>query len=315
MRGLSSAVQAEILFGLQERCRRGVITYLYQLRIFTRHLRGAGVVTIADVDVARLPGHVRRLVQELQDAIARGSTAEAEQHKDVWDMGVFGHGRKRLDFTVIVQRWLRDAVKHWVLEELPLRRGPNVVGVLRDHVNSIGVLGNSLRLHRPDKGMHPAVLGRADVVAFLNRLKHRESSGLISGYRRRKIAQHAALVLRECRAMGLARPGRPMAGLDPEFAFRRNDLPPVPKDDGPGRALPDSVLAALISALDRLQAAAGREVRADLHRFQEQPRRTQTRGQRRHRRTDHRTQTACAGTLPAHGAGRSCAAAKGIPQP
>ena len=55
--------------------------------------------------------------------VSRGSTAEAEQHKDVWDMGVFGHGRKRLDFTVIVQPWLRDAVKHWVLEELPLRQG------------------------------------------------------------------------------------------------------------------------------------------------------------------------------------------------
>jgi integrase len=261
VRGLPSAVQAEILFGLQERCRRGVITYLGQLRIFTRHLRGADVISIADFDVARLPRHVRRLAQELQDALSRGSTAEAEQHKDIWDMGVFGHGRKRLDFTVIHQPWLRDAVKQWVLEELPLRRGPNVVGVLRDHVNSIGVLGDSLRLHRPDNGMNPAVLGRADIVAFLNRLKHRESTGLISGYRRRKIAQHAALVLGECRAMGLARPDRPMAGLDPEFAFRRNDLPPVPKDDGPGRALPDSVLAALIAALDRLEVSAGHDVR------------------------------------------------------
>ena len=348
MRGLSSAVQAEILFGLQERCRRGVITYLYQLRIFTRHLRVAGVVSIADFDVAQLPRHVRRLGQELQDAISRGSTAEAEQHKDVWDMSVFGHGRKRLDFTVIAQPWLRDAAKHWVLEELPLRRGPNIVGVLRDHVNSIGVLGNSLRLHRPDEGMHPAVLGRADIVAFLNRLKHQESTGLISGYRRRKIAQHAALVLRECRAMGLARPDRPMAGLDPEFAFRRNDLPPVPNDDGPGRALPDSVLAALIAALDRLASLGGtrcprggptahrhrppasrdlppavglprpgprRQVRADLHRLQEQPRRTPAGDQRRHRRIDHRTQTAGAGTLPGHSAGRSRAAATGIPQP
>ena len=216
MRGLSSAVQAEILFGLQERCRRGVITYLYQLRIFTRHLRAAGVaVSIADIDVARLPRHVRRLGQELQDAIAGGVTAEDEQRKDVWDMGVFGHGRKRLDFTVIPQPWLREAAKHWVLEELPLRRGPNVVAVLRDHVNSIGELGDSLRLHRDDQGMHPGELGRADIVAFLNRLKHQESTGQISAHRRRKIAQHAALVLRECRAMGLARPERPMAGLDP----------------------------------------------------------------------------------------------------
>jgi hypothetical protein len=28
--------------------------------------------------------------------------------------------RKRLDFTVIHQPWLRDAAKHWMLEELPL---------------------------------------------------------------------------------------------------------------------------------------------------------------------------------------------------
>jgi len=70
MRGLPCAVQAEILFGLQERCRRGVITYLYQLRIVTRHLRVAGVVSIADIEVARLPGHVRRLAQELQDVLS-----------------------------------------------------------------------------------------------------------------------------------------------------------------------------------------------------------------------------------------------------
>ena len=34
LHGLTSQVQAEILFGLQQRCRRSVITYLYQLRLF-----------------------------------------------------------------------------------------------------------------------------------------------------------------------------------------------------------------------------------------------------------------------------------------
>jgi hypothetical protein len=94
-------------------------------------------------------------------------------------MSVFGHGRKRLDFTVIAQPWLRTATKHWVLEELPVRRGPQRRRCsARDHVNSIGVLGNSLRLHRPDEGsMNMAVLDRADIVAFLNRLKHQESAG------------------------------------------------------------------------------------------------------------------------------------------
>jgi integrase len=261
MRGLSPTVQAEILFGLQERCRRGVITYLYQLRIVTRRLRAAGAVTITDVDATQLPCHLRRLAVELQDAIARGATPAEEQRKDIWDMSVFGHGRKRLAFTVIPQPWLRDAAKQWVLEEMPLRRGPNVVAVLRDHVNSIGQLGDSMRLHRSDEGMRPAELGRSDIVAFLNRLKHQESSGDISAHQRRKVAQHAALVLRECRAIGLTRPNRSLAGLNQEFTFRRNDLPPVPKEDGPGRALPDPVLAALIGALDQLEAAAGRATR------------------------------------------------------
>ncbi|MDF3313594.1 site-specific integrase [Rhodococcus sp. T2V] len=262
LRGLTPLVQAEILFGLQQRCGRDVITHLYQLRVFTRSLRSHGVATIVDVDASTLPRHIRPLVQELQAAVSESTTGpDSEQHKDIWNMRVFGHGRKRLDFTVVAQPWLRSAAKHWVLEELPLRRGPNVVAVLRDHVNSVAALGNSLRLHRPDDGMDPAALGRADIVAFLNRLRHQESAGDLSAYQRRKTAQHAALVLRECRALGLARPGRPLAGLSQEFTFRRHDLPPVPKDDAPGRALPDSVLTALIAALDRLEAAGGRDIR------------------------------------------------------
>ena len=137
LHGLTSQVQAEILFGLQQRCRRSVITYLYQLRLFVGHLRTADAGTIVGFDVEQLPKHVRPMVQELQSAESR-SRPEAEQHKDIWDMTVFGHGRKRMDFTVIAQPWLRNAAKHWVLEELPVRRGLNIVDGLRDHVNSVG---------------------------------------------------------------------------------------------------------------------------------------------------------------------------------
>ena len=70
---------------------------------------------------------------------------------------------------MIPQACLRDAAKQCVLEEMPLRRGPNVVAVLRDHVNNIGQLGDSMRLHRSDEGMRPAVFRRSDIVAFLNR--------------------------------------------------------------------------------------------------------------------------------------------------
>ncbi len=47
LRGLAPLVQAQILFGLQERCRFGAVTYLYQLRIFCRRLLAGGCATIA----------------------------------------------------------------------------------------------------------------------------------------------------------------------------------------------------------------------------------------------------------------------------
>jgi hypothetical protein len=54
--GLAPRVQAEVLFGLQERCRHGALTYLYQLRIFCRRLLAADASTIFSVDPSlRIP--------------------------------------------------------------------------------------------------------------------------------------------------------------------------------------------------------------------------------------------------------------------
>ena len=47
---------------------------------------------------------------------------EKERAKDIWQLQVFGLPGK-LDFTGISQRWLREAVKWWAAEDLPLRRG------------------------------------------------------------------------------------------------------------------------------------------------------------------------------------------------
>jgi hypothetical protein len=48
-----------------------------------------------------------------------------------------------------------------------------------------------------------------------------------------------------------------MAGLSHDFAFRRHELPAVPKGGGPGRALPDSVLAVLVAATTSNIASGG----------------------------------------------------------
>jgi hypothetical protein len=233
LRGLVPLVQAEILFGLQERCRHGALTYLYQLRVICRRLLGVRAPTITGFEVSRLARHHRALAQDLQQAVLRaGTSPEDEQRKDIWNTAVLGHGRRRvIDFTGISQTWLREALKRWVVEELPTRRGDHATAILQDHVHRTGELSASLRLHRDDHGDDPPALGRADIIAFLSRLKHRQATGQMSSWRRSTTCRQVAMILRECRALGLTRHGQPMAGLPDDFAVRRDDIPQQASDD------------------------------------------------------------------------------------
>ncbi len=264
LRGLAPRVQAEVLFGLEERCRHGALTYVYQLRIFCRRLLAASASTIFSVEASQLPGHQQALARDLQQAVSRaGISPEREQRKDIWDTAVLGHGRRRvIDFTGISQDWLREAVKQWVAEELPTRRGDHATAILQDHVRRAEELSASLRLHRDDRGDDPRALGRADIIAFLAWLKHREASGHISSWRRSRTCRHVAMMLRECRALGLTRCGQPMAGLPDDFAIRPGDIPQQPANGQPGRALPAGVLNQLIGALAALEQASGPGIRA-----------------------------------------------------
>jgi integrase len=264
LRGLALRVQAELLFGLQERCRHGALTYLYQLRIFCRRLLAAGASTILSVEASQFASHQQALLLDLQQAVSRaGISPEQEQRKDIWNTAVLGHGRRRvIDFTGISQDWLRQAVKQWVAEELPTRRGDHATAILQDHVRRAAELSASLRLHRDDHGDDPRALGRADIIAFLARLRHLEAGGRISAWRRSTTCRHLAMMLRECRALGLGRPGQPMAGLPGDFAIRRSDIPQHPAGGEAGRALPAGVLNQLIGALPALEQASGPDVRA-----------------------------------------------------
>jgi integrase len=264
LRGLAPLVQAEILLGLQERCRYGALTYLYQLRIICRRLLDIHASTITGFDVSRLARHHRALAQDLQQAVLRaGTSPEDEQRKDIWNTAVLGHGRRRvIDFTGISQTWLREALKRWAAEELPTRRGDHATAILQDHVHRIGELSASLRLHRDDHGDDPRALGRGDIIAFLSRLQHRQATGQMSSWRRSTTCRQVAMILRECRALGLTRPGQPMSGLPDDFAVRRDDIPQQAFDHEPSRALPAGVLNQLIAALPLLEQSAGAALRA-----------------------------------------------------
>ncbi len=205
MRGLASLVQAQILFGLQERCRQGALTRLSELRIICRRLLAVGAQAIGGFDDPWFDHRHRALLRDLQQAVqlARASPDD-EQRKDIWNTVVLGHGRRRvIDFTGISQPWLREAVKQWAAEELPARRGDHATSNLQSHVRRVEELSASLRLHRDDHGDDPSALGRADIIAFLSRLSHRRATGQVSSWSHSVTCRQVAMILRECRALGL----------------------------------------------------------------------------------------------------------------
>jgi hypothetical protein len=252
LRGLSPLLQAELLYGLQERARGNTQARLQAIRGVGHLLRTATVASFLDLDPTTISANTyRQLVFDVQTAVRRAfSSPELERAKDVWDMGVFGLGKnQRIDFTIVSQPWLRAGTKHWVFEEIPTRYGTGVATIMRDHVVAVGELSASLRTHRTDHGDVSAVLGRTDIVTFLNRLAHLVATGRMSDKRRRVVCREVAKVLRESRDLGLTRPGQPMARLPDDFALRKDDIPPEPDDEEPGRALPREVIAQLIDGL------------------------------------------------------------------
>jgi hypothetical protein len=200
---------------LQQRCRRGVKTKIQIVRGLANLLRDAGVGSITELPTASGgPEGYLELAANIQAALAcvLGSP-EAEQRKDVWAMGVFGLGGT-IDFTGLSQERLRAALKRWVAKELPTRRGKGIVNAMRDHVNAVKELSDSLRAHRPDHGAIPAVLGRGDIVALLTRVQHLEATGTISARQRLQRLRKIAKVLRDLRALIAER----ISGPDPAEA-------------------------------------------------------------------------------------------------
>ncbi|WP_280491306.1 tyrosine-type recombinase/integrase [Nocardia asiatica] len=262
LRGLPEPVVTELLLGLQLRCAEGVRTPLRTLRNFTHKLRAQQVSTVADLTGI---AHERNMIAFWRSIMAHlrrvSSTPEKERSKDIWDATVFGH-RGTINFAGIRQRWLRETAKEWAFEDLPTRRGNAVANVVQAKIKCLQMLSDSLSLQRDDQGEIPALLGRADIVAFLNRLAYLETTALeISRNRRVRICRDTARILRDVRGLGLAQAGRPAAGLADDFTFRRGDTPDELVDDDAGRALPEAVLRLLYEALPTLEERSSREAR------------------------------------------------------
>lgn len=262
LRGIPPLVVAEILYGLQERARAGVKTTQVYFRPYCCLLRGEGAASITDVALTGKPQYQVELGGSFLRSVRRlEMTPETERHKDEWDLFVFGHAG-RLTFTGISQPWLREAVKRWAFDELPLRRGDAVASGAQQKVNSVGRLSESLRLQRADHGGVIGAVGRGDITAFCSRLAFLAAQGQISERLRWTFSRNARMVLGRCRSIGLTRQGQPLHGLPDDFTVLREDIPDEPEEeDTAGKDLPAEVMRALTSDLATLEAASGREVR------------------------------------------------------
>lgn len=264
LRGLPPLVVAQVLVGLQQRCRvDGVITKEGELRSVCDDLRRAQVASIHDYQVAPnrslgFAGLVRALATHARRMLA---TPASEVLGDLWDLSVFGHSGT-VSFAGLSQPWLRQAAKAWAADDLPRRRiraGRRTSGGLavRHHITALALLSESLR-QRTDRGMHPAALGRADIDAFLNRLGFLAASRVISADARVRAAREVGHVLSRVRAMGLTRPGAMAGGLGPDFTIATADIPVKGDPPTTGRDIPASIMTQICSHLGLLRSASMR---------------------------------------------------------
>lgn len=257
-RALPPLVIAQLLVGLQQRCRLDVVkTKESDLRALCDDLRRRQVTSIVDYVAQEtralgFKGLAHSLITHARRALA---TPESEVLKDTWDLTLFGH-RGTADFTKISQGWLRETAKRWAADDLPKRRvRPDRItsgGVaIRHHIGCLARLSQSLRM-RPDRGQDPAALGRADMESFLHRLAYLHSAGKITADARLRACREVRHVLTRARMMGLTRPGGVAAGLGEDFAIHLADIPLQPEPGEAGRDLPTEIMRQLCARLDEL---------------------------------------------------------------
>ncbi|WP_030767149.1 MULTISPECIES: tyrosine-type recombinase/integrase [unclassified Streptomyces] len=260
LRGLPAQVVSEILYGLQELVRHGVMQREHTLRPFCDRLRTQQVVSLTELDLTPVSREARRLANGILRHLGRfGLTPETERHKDVWAGFAFGLDGK-IHFEKISQPWLREATKAWALDDIPRRRGKSRPHV-QNRVNAIAELSTSLRLNRPDHGSDIRAVARKDLLIFLNRLTFLRQQGDISATTHVKLVRNTRNLLNRMRTLGLVLPDQPLHGLCDTFGLRPEDVPDDPEDSKVGRDLPAEVMTQLCQSLDLLSPTGASEIR------------------------------------------------------
>jgi len=264
LRGINERVRLEILYGLQvaiDEGRNARGSAVARTVDFLRENDAGSVLELADHEYTRAK-HLGAVF--LRFTIARVQTAVADPDlevvKDVWNLRVFGYPGA-LDFSALIQPWLRETAKQWALAMLSRPWAAN--GRVGERISALAVLSTSLA-SRPDGGTDRRSLGRVDIVAFTNRVAHLSVAGTLSRDQHARVIALVARFLRQCREQGLGRKGGPMSGLPDDFALGRRDRVPRPTGDKEGKALPEAVMDQLLSdeSLQLLEDRSGPDWRA-----------------------------------------------------
>lgn len=263
-KGLPEQMILQILVGIQYRSDNGTRTFLTVVRAVVEAAREADARSIFELDIAprgRKNHVLLAMIASIRTGVHRSlATPESEYANDLWDLAVFG-ARGTISFTALHQLWLRRAAKHWVAEDLPLHRGRKAGHGHRSVVGCLNRLSESLRLTRDDNGDDPATLGRKDIVNFLNRLAHLQSTGQISMHTRVKTCRDVRRVLDDVRTFRLAEDDSQLPDLPADFALRKTDIPREPKRGAPCRDIPINALRGISENLHRLERCHGIGIR------------------------------------------------------
>lgn len=256
LRGLPTLLRVELLYSIGCRAADQVSVVTGGMRPWVDQLRAAGAGSVTEFDLSTLDDvgdahHVRFARYSVDRVHLAYADAEAERLRDVWDLRLFGvpGKRRRLDFTPIRQHWLREATKAWTATTT----GQLAEMTLRHRVGSVAVLSAVLAAG-PGGAENPEAMTRADVERFLARIHSpgfRPSQRPFGTRARVQAVEECALMIREARSLGL------LPTLGATFAFRRGDSRRRTIEEGPGRALPEHVVAQLDNRLELLKAVPG----------------------------------------------------------
>jgi integrase len=261
--GLAERARLEVLYGVQCRALAERRTTPEVVQMVVNLLQAQQAASVLELSIDNIGDEGRLLVVFIRDRLALAmASPETEAVKDVWDLRVFGRAGGRMHFAQISQPWLAAGAKQWAFERLDTAGA----GHLERIVQALGAFSASLRRHRPDRGIDPVLLARADVLAFSNDLAHLETAGRLSRDGRRVLVREVAQFLREARGMGLSGAGGPLAGLHNDVVLQPSDRVrgrPVDPEDDQARALPQVVVDQLLAsaALAALEAKHGVDAR------------------------------------------------------